>query len=98
MFKVNNKDTRRTPIVNFEYISHLVLVSVIKFEQVNAGWDIESQMQTPELRFRFLNRQFELTALFKQRGKIYMFQVNNANTRKRCEICSIITSTFDSMK
>ena len=67
MFKVNNKDTRRTPIVNFEYISHLVLVSVIKFEQVNAGWDIESQMQTPELRFRFVNRQFELTALFKQR-------------------------------
>ena len=98
MFKVNNKDTRRTPIVNFEYIQHLVLVSGSNFEPVNAGWDIESQMQTRELRFRFANRQFELTVLFKQRGKIYMFQVNNANTRKRCEICSIITSTFDSLQ
>ena len=98
MFKVNNKDTRRTPIVNFEYTSQLVLASVIKFEQVNAGWDIESQMQTRELRFRFVNRQFELTVLFTQGGKIYMFRVNNANTRKRCEICSIITSTFDSLQ
>ena len=38
MFKVNNKDTRT---VNFEHISHLVSsVSIVNFEQVNAGWDI----------------------------------------------------------
>ena len=28
-------------IVNFEHISHLVLVSVVNFEQVNAGWDCD---------------------------------------------------------
>ena len=43
MFKVNNKDTRTTPMgvfVNFEHISHLVLasISIDKIEQVNAGW------------------------------------------------------------
>ena len=42
MLKVNNKDTRTTPMghssvfnVNFEHISHLV--SIVSFEQVNAG-------------------------------------------------------------
>ena len=48
MFKVNNKDTttmslpRRSGvfIVNFKHISHLAsLFSVVRFEQVNAGWD-----------------------------------------------------------
>ena len=46
MFKVNNKDTKTTPwrrfgvfIVNFEHISHLCSnVSIVNFEQVNAGW------------------------------------------------------------
>ena len=37
MFKVNNKDIRKTPrvIVNFEHISHFFL----NFEQVNADWE-----------------------------------------------------------
>ena len=45
MFKVNNKNTRTTPmasfwyLINFEYVSHLFSgVSIIKFEQVNASW------------------------------------------------------------
>ena len=46
MFKVNNKDTKATPmrhfgafIVNLEHISHLCsTVSVVNFEQVNGGW------------------------------------------------------------
>ena len=46
MFKVNNKDTRTTPwgrsgvfLVNFEHISHLVLVVLLlTFEHVIAGW------------------------------------------------------------
>ena len=45
MFKVNDKDTKTTPlrrfgvfIVNFEHISHLCSrVSIVDFEQVNAG-------------------------------------------------------------
>ena len=46
MFKVNIKETRKTQlaslwfvcIVNFENISHLVLVFIINFEHVNASW------------------------------------------------------------
>ena len=37
MFKVNNLDIF---IVNFEHISHLVLLFLlVNFEQVNAGWE-----------------------------------------------------------
>ena len=43
MFKVNNKDTKKTPlaycIVNFEHISLLCSsVSIVNFEQINADW------------------------------------------------------------
>ena len=46
MFKVNNKDTKRRHwrrfrvfIINFEHILHLCsIISIVKFEQVNAGW------------------------------------------------------------
>ena len=41
MFKVNNKDRRRSGvfIVNFEHISQLFSsVSIFNFEHVNAGW------------------------------------------------------------
>ena len=49
MFKVNNKRHWRRSgifIVNFEHISHLVLVfehisHLVNFKQVNAGWDWE---------------------------------------------------------
>ena len=41
MFKVNNKDRRRSGvfIVNFEHISQLFSsVSIFNFKHVNAGW------------------------------------------------------------
>ena len=41
LFKVNNKDILRRSgvfIVNFEQIFHTG-VSIVEFEQVNAGWD-----------------------------------------------------------
>ena len=41
MFKVSIKDTRRRFVGfmdNFEHISHIVFVSIIDFEHVNAGW------------------------------------------------------------
>ena len=49
MFKVNNKETKTTPmasfsvfIVNFEHISHLCSsVSIVNFEHVITGWDVE---------------------------------------------------------
>ena len=60
MFKVNNKDTRTTPvasfwcfIVNFGHISHpSSSVSIVNFKQVNAGWAADSiPLEFPE----FLN-------------------------------------------
>ena len=50
MFKVNNKDTKTTPMAslwclyfNFEHISHLCSrVSIVNFVIVIAGWDIMS--------------------------------------------------------
>ena len=36
MFKVNNKDTRTTPVANN--------VSILNFKQVNASWDLTFQM------------------------------------------------------
>ena len=44
LFNVNNEDTRTTLVTsfrclcNFEQISHIVLVSIVDFEQVNASW------------------------------------------------------------
>ena len=44
MFKVNNKDIRKTPgifVVNFEHnFLHCSSVSIDNFEQANAGWDV----------------------------------------------------------
>ena len=40
MFKYNNKATKNDAI-NFEHISHLCSsVSIVNFEQVNAGWEV----------------------------------------------------------
>ena len=49
MLKVNNKNTRTTPVtvstycsgnfsVNFEHILHLFYVSIVGFDQVNNSW------------------------------------------------------------
>ena len=47
MFKVNNKDVRRTPVTSFwclycelrTYFTHFSSVSIVNFEQVNGDWD-----------------------------------------------------------
>ena len=39
MFKVNNKDSRTTPFVNFDHISPCSSVSIVNFEHVIAGWE-----------------------------------------------------------
>ena len=46
MSKVNNKVTRTTRrsgifMVNFEHFTTCSIVSIVNFEQVNTGWDIE---------------------------------------------------------
>ena len=44
MFKVNNKDTRMTPVASLSqilyetYIKLCSSVFIVNFEQVNAGW------------------------------------------------------------
>ena len=50
MFKVNNKDTRTTPMVSNDVVlasllltlnifAHFSSVSIVKFEQINTGWE-----------------------------------------------------------
>ena len=51
-------------------------VSIVNFEQVNAGWD---------LVLLFLNGKVIYPA------NTYLFKVNNGNTKKRDEICSKLT-------
>ena len=58
MFQVNKKDTRTTPvasfyvfIVNLEHFAPCSSVSVVNFEQINAGWDDDtcfSSFQLPK--------------------------------------------------
>ena len=51
MFKINNKDTRATPLPSFwclccqlwTYFTPCSSVSIVKFEQVNAGWEDRSE-------------------------------------------------------
>ena len=48
MFKVNNKDTRTTPLASFWYLCYFTpfsTVSIVNFEQVNAGWDHTNSLQ-----------------------------------------------------
>ena len=42
MFKVKNKDTRKTS----SYFTPCSSVSIVNFEQVNAGWDVRFCMCT----------------------------------------------------
>ena len=49
MFKVNNKDARTTPLVSFWYLycyfTPFSIVSIVNFEQINAGWDHTDSLQ-----------------------------------------------------
>ena len=38
MFKVNNKDTRTMP--GFDFCELLVALTIVNFEQANAGWEL----------------------------------------------------------
>ena len=38
MFKVDNKDTRMAPMEYDAYFTSCSSVSIVNFEQVNAGW------------------------------------------------------------
>ena len=39
MLKVNNKDTRTMPLAYKTYLTPCSSVSIVNFEQVNAGWE-----------------------------------------------------------
>ena len=59
MFKVNNKDTRTTPLASFWYLLLLTLniytscssVSFVNFKQINADWDYVSSSSRLKIRF-----------------------------------------------
>ena len=55
MFKVNNKDTRTTPMPQWTYIIPCSRVSIIKFEQVNAHWRVQLGKW---IQYFFTNRHF----------------------------------------
>ena len=70
--------------VNFEHISHLCLVSIIEFEEVNVGWNIQKNFN---VNFKQVNH---INLLLFPAG-IYLFNVKNRNTRTRREIRSKLT-------
>ena len=82
MFKNNNKDTgwRRfgVVIVNFEHISDLALVFLL-LTLSSYVW------QEPKCASEMCIERKAFPV------DIYMFKVNNRNTRTRCEICSKLT-------
>ena len=57
LFKVNNENTRTMWhrsglfIVNFEQISHIVLVFIVDFNQINTGWVIALKIKTCRRKF-----------------------------------------------
>ena len=59
MFKVNNKDTRTTPIVSFWYLycqlwtyfTPFSGVSIVNFEQVNAGFYKISRVLNNKIKY-----------------------------------------------
>ena len=53
MFKVNNKDTRTTPIA---YFTPCPSVSTVNFEKVNVGWVIS--LPVPNKRYSHLSEPF----------------------------------------
>ena len=76
MFKVNNKDNRSVFIVNFDYISHLALVSVVNFEHVRGL--IQKSISPPWVFFTILNctndtKSRNASQLFSQKASSQMF-------------------------
>ena len=59
MFKVNNKDTKTTPMASFwclyrllwTYFTSYSSVSIVNFEQVNAGWGVFSGIFQKEVKY-----------------------------------------------
>ena len=68
MFKVNNKDTRMTPMVSFwclycwpwTYFTSCSSVSIVNSEQVNAGWEGVFYWETLIKDISFIIKQEEL--------------------------------------
>ena len=74
MYKVNNKTTKTTNIehFSFEHISHLCSsVSIVNFEQVNAGWDAEMNATNHKAR---KNKPGEKTVLADRKKLITMIK------------------------
>ena len=46
MFKVNNKDTRTTPLLTLNIFTPCSSVSIVNFEQVNTAWVVAAKAFT----------------------------------------------------
>ena len=111
MFKVNNKDTRTTPLASFWYLycqlwTYFIpcsSVSIVKFEQVNAGWESFDQkswrIYSLAERYRLIQKSAKkqlfsnVSALQKlpkvsnQNNVWYLCKVYNKDTRKTSIFC-----------
>ena len=59
----------------------------LRYERVKAQ---QSGMKHFKLSFSFSRNTFEILGTNKP-AKIYLFKVNNRNTRKKCEKCTMLT-------
>ena len=80
MFKVNNKDTRETPIKT--HFMSCTCVSIVNFEYVLAGWDLSPTLQLntkiSQQTFTCLNQQQKHQKKFETYSKLTI------NTQKHC--------------
>ena len=87
MFKVNNEDTKTTPLALFwclysyfwTYFTPCSSVSIVNFEQINAVWDLRVQNNVHGWR---------------DPADIYLFKFNNRNIRTKCEKSLKLTTKF----
>ena len=105
MFKVNNKDIRTTLMMSFWRAYHWFWIYFTSFSKVFIA-DLEwvsvfrdtnqkiSQFLCTKFLEAYLGSTFRtrvLKRLCSFSANIYLFKVNNRNTRKRCEIYSNLT-------
>ena len=68
-------------VINFEHIADRSGVSIVDFEKVNVGWVKKALIKGNIPVYKLLLKAALSTHC---QANIYLFKVNNRNTRKRC--------------
>ena len=89
MFKVNNKDTR----MKTSNIFHTLLsVSIVKFEQVNAGWDSALSRRLITCMSNYQTYKTNVYFLFRLIG--FILSASNQKSKSYCLVCLLFPSLF----